>query len=53
MLGYRTRLKYFGKKKYCFDDDDITLFVLGGDVFTLDKTGVRADGFIDKPRRTY
>ncbi len=51
MLGYGVRLKHLAARKYCFDDDDITLFVLGGDKYILDKTEITGEGFIDKPRR--
>lgn len=51
MLGYGVRLKHLFGRKYCFDDEDITLFVLGKDRYILDKTAVNDTGFIDKPRR--
>lgn len=52
MLGYGVRLRHIGKKKYCFDDDDITMMMLGDDVYILDKSEMRSRGRIAKPRKT-
>lgn len=50
MLSYGVRLRHIGVRKYCFDDDDITLFVLGEDRYILDKTNIRKRGLIAAPR---
>ena len=50
MLSYGVRLRHIGDRKYCFDGDDITLFVLGEDRYILDKTNIRKRGLIAAPR---
>ena len=45
------RLRYAGKEKLCLEQEDLLLFLLGDDVFVLDKMDVKDYGYLQNPRR--
>lgn len=45
------RLKYLGKEKLCFEEEDVLLFLLGNDRFTFDKLEIGEYGYIAKPHK--
>ena len=44
-------MKYAGKPKLCFEEEDVLLFVLGEDRYVFDKLAIGAHGYIAKPRK--
>ncbi len=49
MLSPFIRLKYFGKKKYCYEDEEKILFVLGETKYLFDKLDVGSEGYLPRP----
>lgn len=53
LLPISTRLLSLFSTKYCFEDDEIVLFVIGKNKYLFNKLNVKEYGSIDKPRRVY
>ncbi len=51
MFSPFVRMKYAGKPKLCFEEEDVLLFVLGEDRYVFDKLAIGAHGYIAKPRK--
>lgn len=51
MFSPLTRLKYAKKQKLCFEEEDILLFLLGEDAYTLDKLTLKSGGYLAGPRK--
>ncbi|MDE7214381.1 MAG: hypothetical protein K2N68_00900, partial [Clostridia bacterium] len=49
MLGLGVRLKHLFTKKYCREDGNVILFVLGNDKYVFDKLNAQEFGFVSKP----
>lgn len=49
MLSPFTRLKYVGKKKYCYEDEEKILFVLGETGYLFDKLDAGNEGYLPRP----
>lgn len=49
MLGLGVRLKHLFSKKYCREDGNVLLFVLGEDKYVFDKLNASEFGYIPKP----
>lgn len=52
MLPLGTRLSHLAAKKYCFEEEDVLLFVLGTDKYVFDKLGATRYGYLAAPRKT-
>ena len=51
MFSPFVRMKYAGKPKLCFEEEDVLLFLLGSDRYVFDKLAIGGHGYIAKPRR--
>ena len=51
MFSPFVRLKYLGKEKLCFEEEDVLLFLLGDDRYTFDKLSIGEYGYISKPHK--
>ena len=44
-----TRIRYIGKRKMCFEDEDMMVFFMGQDRYILDKKDLEKDGYLPAP----
>lgn len=49
MLPLNKRMRHLFDKKYCIEDVDIILFILGSDIYIFDKLQIDDHGFISSP----
>lgn len=51
MLPVTLRLKHIFDKKYCFEEEDVLLFVLKNEKYVFDKLSIEEKGYIPSPRK--
>jgi len=53
LLPLRVRLGAFIAQKYCVEDDELIIFVLGSKKYSFNKLCVKEKGYFDKPQRMF
>ena len=53
LLPLKVRLKALGNIKFCVEDEEIILFVLGNVKYIFNKLSVKEKGYFDEPRKIF
>ena len=49
LLSPALRVRYLGKVKRCLEDEDMLVFLMGGDRYIFDKKDLEKDGYLPAP----